>query len=302
MTPVQRRWLLSGAAAFAAPALSSVEGAAAGSGAAESASVLHGLYWLTANLAAARPLVIAIDDAHWADSASLAFLSYLARRVEGLALFVVYATRVGEGASEALPAFADAGFSGMVLRPDVLGEQATIELIERSLASASCRAVRARLSRRDGRQPVSPAGAAARAARRRDRAGRGRAVRASRRSRRNDQPGDPRPPAAARRRPRPSSPSPSPCLAAAPSCVTPRPWRGLDADAAGRAADALTRASIVHDRRPLEFIHPIVRTTIYGEIRRRPRAASHKRAAALLAVRRRRRRSWRRISGRRARR
>ena len=65
--------------------------------------MLHGLYWLTANLAAERPLVIAIDDAHWADSASIAFLNYLARRVEGLALLVLYATRVGEGAGDACP-------------------------------------------------------------------------------------------------------------------------------------------------------------------------------------------------------
>jgi hypothetical protein len=28
----------------------------------------HGLYWLAANLAARRPLVIAVDDAHWADA------------------------------------------------------------------------------------------------------------------------------------------------------------------------------------------------------------------------------------------
>src|SRR6266576_1397813 len=31
----------------------------------------HGLYWLAANLAARRPLVIAVDDAHWADAPSL---------------------------------------------------------------------------------------------------------------------------------------------------------------------------------------------------------------------------------------
>jgi hypothetical protein len=28
----------------------------------------HGLYWLAANLAARHPLVIAVDDAHWADA------------------------------------------------------------------------------------------------------------------------------------------------------------------------------------------------------------------------------------------
>jgi len=139
MNSAQRRRLLSGAAGFAAPALSTVESAVGGAGAAESGSVLHGLYWLTANLAAEQPLVIAIDDAHWADGASIAFLNFLARRVEGLALFVVYASRVGEGASDALPAFADAGFGGTVLRPGALGEQATIELIRRSLPGESCR-------------------------------------------------------------------------------------------------------------------------------------------------------------------
>jgi hypothetical protein len=29
-------------------------------------AVFHGLYWLAANFAAARPLLIAVDDAHWA--------------------------------------------------------------------------------------------------------------------------------------------------------------------------------------------------------------------------------------------
>jgi tetratricopeptide (TPR) repeat protein len=48
-------------------------------------AVLHGLYWLVANLAASRPLLIAVDDAHWADEPSLRWLAYLAARLEGLA-------------------------------------------------------------------------------------------------------------------------------------------------------------------------------------------------------------------------
>ncbi|MBV9534379.1 MAG: AAA family ATPase, partial [Solirubrobacterales bacterium] len=32
--------------------------------------VMHGLYWLTLNLAERSPLLIAIDDAHWADPPS----------------------------------------------------------------------------------------------------------------------------------------------------------------------------------------------------------------------------------------
>src|SRR5215470_11133478 len=30
-------------------------------------AAMHGLYWLIANLAARRPLVVAVDDVHWAD-------------------------------------------------------------------------------------------------------------------------------------------------------------------------------------------------------------------------------------------
>jgi predicted ATPase len=34
-------------------------------------AVVHGLYWLTANLAERCPLLVAVDDAHWSDSSSL---------------------------------------------------------------------------------------------------------------------------------------------------------------------------------------------------------------------------------------
>ena len=44
---------------------------------------MHGLYWLTANLAARQPVLIVVDDAHWADAASLRWLAYLAGRLEG---------------------------------------------------------------------------------------------------------------------------------------------------------------------------------------------------------------------------
>ena len=39
--------------------------------AATSLEALHGLYWLCANLAAIRPTVLVLDDAHWADAASV---------------------------------------------------------------------------------------------------------------------------------------------------------------------------------------------------------------------------------------
>jgi DNA-binding CsgD family transcriptional regulator len=63
------------------------------SGEDESFALLHGLYWLTANRSSARPLLIAIDDLQWADVASLRWLSYLSRRLDGLELCVLAAVR-----------------------------------------------------------------------------------------------------------------------------------------------------------------------------------------------------------------
>jgi DNA-binding SARP family transcriptional activator/DNA-binding CsgD family transcriptional regulator len=59
-------------------------------------TILHGLYWLTSNLTARGPLVIAVDDVQWCDTSSLRFLGYLARRLEGLPLMVVATWRTGE--------------------------------------------------------------------------------------------------------------------------------------------------------------------------------------------------------------
>ena len=56
-------------------------------------AVLHGLYWLTINLADSGPLLIAVDDAHWADEPSLRWLAYVAPRLEGAAVAVLVALR-----------------------------------------------------------------------------------------------------------------------------------------------------------------------------------------------------------------
>ncbi|MBL7499933.1 AAA family ATPase [Frankia sp. CNm7] len=61
-----------------------------------SLAVLHGLYWLTVRLAADGPVMLAIDDLQWCDSASLRFLSYLVRRAEGLPILIVATLRTGE--------------------------------------------------------------------------------------------------------------------------------------------------------------------------------------------------------------
>ena len=63
-------------------------------------AVLHGLYWLVANLATEAPLVLLVDDVHWADPPSLRFLVYLAARLEGLAATVIASVRTGDSGSD----------------------------------------------------------------------------------------------------------------------------------------------------------------------------------------------------------
>jgi DNA-binding CsgD family transcriptional regulator len=59
-------------------------------------AVLHGLYWLCANLASQHPLALVVDDAHWADGASLRFLAFLLPRLEELRLAVLLGARPAE--------------------------------------------------------------------------------------------------------------------------------------------------------------------------------------------------------------
>ena len=92
----ERATLLEGAAGLAEPVLRAPDVEA---DAEPPFSALHGLYWLVANLAAARPLLVVVDDVQWADLASLRWLIYLARRLEGMPLGLLLATRPAEPGS-----------------------------------------------------------------------------------------------------------------------------------------------------------------------------------------------------------
>ena len=131
--PAEREVLLAGAAALAKPVLSETDPE---TGSEASFSALHGLYWLTVNLAGSQPVLVTVDDAHWADVASLRWLIYLARRLAGVPLALVLATRpadpgpVQELHDELLviPEIA-------VLQPGGLSEQAITMLASQSLAA-----------------------------------------------------------------------------------------------------------------------------------------------------------------------
>jgi AAA ATPase domain len=84
-------------------------------------AILHGLYWLCANLARRSALLLCVDDVHWADQASLRFLHYLGRRLQELPIAVVAAARPAESreGSQLLAALAaDPTAEVVVLAPE----------------------------------------------------------------------------------------------------------------------------------------------------------------------------------------
>jgi DNA-binding CsgD family transcriptional regulator len=95
-SPGERRRLVDGVAQVGVRAL----GIEAGEPPVDRFAALHGLYWLCANRAERGPLVVAIDDAQWADHPSLTWLGYLARRAGDLALLVVVTVRSGDPGAE----------------------------------------------------------------------------------------------------------------------------------------------------------------------------------------------------------
>jgi DNA-binding NarL/FixJ family response regulator len=100
-------------------------------------AVLHGLYWLAANLSAVRPLLLAIDDAHWADESSLRWLTYLARRLDGLNLVLLVALRPGDPALANPTLLALRAEAPTILHPALLSENAVGALVRATMGSRS---------------------------------------------------------------------------------------------------------------------------------------------------------------------
>ena len=91
---LERRRLLGGPARDAGPAVGLPSGAPA-----PPIAALHGLYWLCAKLCRQAPVLLAVDDAHWSDDASLRFLVHLTHRLAGLGLLLVVTAGGDERAS-----------------------------------------------------------------------------------------------------------------------------------------------------------------------------------------------------------
>jgi DNA-binding CsgD family transcriptional regulator len=273
---------LEGAAALAAPVFESPS-AGTGSGvvADRSFAVLHGLYWLCANLADRAPLLLAVDDVHWSDPPSLELVSYLARRVGELRVALLVASRPGEEAVEALLEDLGADPRAVVLRPGGLGADAVAELVRAETGQTpdpaflgACRAATEgnpflvrELVREVGERGIVPE------------AGEAEQVR------------ELGPRTVARRllaRLGRTSPFAVPVVRAVAVLGVDAQVRHVaslaDLPAADVAAalDSLEAAGIVTGDRPVGFVHPIVRSAIYSAMPAGERARLHGLAAAIL--------------------
>lgn len=89
-------------------------------------AVMHGPYWLTANLADDGPLVLAIDDAHWTDEATQRWLAYLIPRIFELPVLLALAFRPRElGPASRLAGALAAAPDAVLVEPASLGVEGT---------------------------------------------------------------------------------------------------------------------------------------------------------------------------------
>lgn len=279
---VTRERLLAGAAVHAGRVID--PRAEAASTPIDASAVLHGLYWLTANLAADCPLAVVIDDLHWSDPASVSWLVYLARRIEGLAIALIVGTRPGEpGASEGLLDSLRATDGLALVCPAPLSQAGVDGLARTVLGRAVAPAFTQACHAVTGGNPFYVA----------------ELLRALREDRVEGTAADTRviegltpravvdatlarlgrlPPAAR-------------TVAEAAALLVPNAelrWTaaltGLDVDVVAEAVDSLLRLGLLGSVGPVRFAHPILRSAVEAEISPARRGRLHLRAARILAA------------------
>ncbi len=278
----ERADLLAGSAALAAPLFEPAQ-VAAEPAADSSLATLHGLYWLTANLAARRPLLLAVDDLHWCDLPSLRWLAYLLPRMAGLGLLVVVGLRPAEPGE-------DPGLIGQIVsdplatsvRPAPLSTTAVARLLRESLSPEADDAFCAACREATGGNPLLlrelvHAIAAERLAATEANVPRLRELAARAGSR-----------AVSLRLSRlpPEATTLARAVAILGDDADPRQAAGLadlDERAASEAAAALARVDVLRPQPPLGFVHPLIRSAVYEALTPLERDSGHARAARLLA-------------------
>lgn len=278
--PAERDALLDGAAALALPAIGSVP-TTEPSDADAAFSIRHGLFWLIANLALERPLVLAIDDLHWVDPPSLHALLHLAVRLDGLPVLLVTTRRSGsDGASSSTLADELERACASSISPSPLHEAGVQVLVERRRGAVPPEVVRA-VCTATGGMPFLVDEVA-------------RTLQAD-----GWDPAGTSVDAVARLGPRTVARSllervrrlPPDCLVVARAVAALNGHAELryvaavaelDEAAAGAAVDALAAAEILRPGRPCAFLHPTMRASIHEDIGVSARSALHRRAADAL--------------------
>jgi DNA-binding CsgD family transcriptional regulator len=116
-------------------------------------AVLHGLYWLTVNLAARHPVLIAVDDAHWVDDASLRWLAYLAPRLQEPEIALIVTLRPDESRSQIRALLAVRAAASATVRLALLSQQGVMAIARRTLAKNAAVDICAAIHRATGGNP-----------------------------------------------------------------------------------------------------------------------------------------------------
>ena len=276
--------LLDGAAGAARGALGLAGDDAGTEASADTFAVLHGLYWLTAALAEQQPLLLAIDDAHWSDAASLDFLHFLLPRLEELPVLLVLACRPDEAGAASTLARIATDAQAQRLTPHALSPAAAGALLAGELKrepeeafAATCHEVSGgnpfllhELARTIASHAISPSAEQATRVHELapERVTRTVLVRLARLS--------------------------TAAQAVARAVVVlgddadhalVAELAGLVPDAAVCGADELRTSAILDPGPSLRFIHPLVRTALHADLPAGERAATHVHAAELLQAR-----------------
>jgi DNA-binding CsgD family transcriptional regulator len=244
-------------------------------------SILLGFYWLMVALTEHTPVVLFVDDVQWCDHASLQVLSYLARRLEGLGLLLVLSERDDGRPLQSASLLAGIDHEAEVLEPAPLTIDAVRELLAAQAEldptpefATACRDT-------TGGNPFLLGELARELA-----VGRweGSAAEA-------DAVRDVGPRAVAEAVLVRLAKLPAGSVEVARSLAVlgdetelrlVASLAGVGLDDAAAALDGLVRHGIIDDARPVRFVHPIVRQSIYAELTAPERARRHRRAATLL--------------------
>lgn len=244
--------------------------------------VLHGLYWLLANVADRGPLVLAIDDLQWADRESLGLLLFLAGRLDGIRVLLLVTTReVGDDETAPTVAALSQDPHAYLLTLGPLDPRSSVELVGSVLGATVPPPLATACHEATGGNPFLLRELAVEL-----RDGRG---------------AETDPTAVHTMAPRSivravvarldRLPAPARALAEAAAVLgdgaelrQAARLAGLDGEPCGSAADALAAAGILAGGRPICLTHPLVGSAVRRTLGAATLAAAHQRAARLLAA------------------